>query len=288
LLLDFRYGSNPHEGATAEALPEIKLFGRAVLSLNAYLDMQVGSAVASSKEGRLVYVKHALPAFYVDTCNRSDWRERFEFCKRINKGRDFGCFVLNGLLSIEAAQILATFRHHTILCKDITADALAYLQNADVQASNRGLLIASGEIRSFDHMQVTTQTSYHKISLDVSLPTGHDFASDIERVVRLSRTLAVGIFIDEELVYNCCGFLDPIEALEFSLQPFVSGDNKSLTVATDACFGVKDPEALLANSRASTLYLFGAKAEYPALIDALQKAGVTVHLGARRAFSYPA
>lgn len=282
----FKYGLNPHEPGNYDHLPHFDLTpARNAISLNAYLDIHTAFQAANGRPGRLVYCKHALPVFTIDT-NAPDWKAHFARTIAINAGRDFGGFVFTGCLTAEIVGTVDAFRFHTFAAPQVSREAIAMIESEALQKRHRGIMLGVGDIAPVDAIRFTSSSSEHKLHFSTALPIEQTPDSGIERIVRLSRTLCAGVFEGENLLYNNSGFVDPLELIEYTVRPFKGRDNSGLTLCTDACFGVKNPLPLLKDGGIRTLHLYGTKAEYPALIALLEEGGVTVHVHDRRAFSY--
>lgn len=282
----FKYGLNPHEAGTYDVLPDLGLVpaGRPI-SLNAYLDIHTAAQAANGRRDILVYSKHALPLFSVDTA-KPDWRNAFTRMIAINAGRDFGGFVFTGRLTEEIVTAIDAFRFHTLSAPAADPGAIKLIESETMQQRHRGIVLAIGDIAPATEIRSTSTSSGHALQFTTELPVEQTADGTIERIMRLSRTLCAGIFENGNLLYNNSGFVDPLELVAFTLRPFEGADNSGLALATDACFGVKNPLPILAAAGIRTLHLFGAKAEYPSLIALLEENGIAVTVHERRAFSY--
>lgn len=279
-LTSLSYGINAQDRVQISSLPDMTVTGPP-LSMNAYIDIHTGYQLASLKSGWLVYCKHALPMFAIDT-EKASWKERLQQVLEVNSEREFGCFVFNGTVNREIFEAIADYRFHTLGAPAITPDVVRRIMDGKFQERNRKVVIATGAIPLETHQRHSSETSVHKIVYDVSLPTDETM---LQRCVRLCRTLCVCIESkDGDLILSNSGFVDPIEAIRFSFAMLDAWDFRNLVVGTDACFGVKNPARLLAKHSVSKCVLFGPKNTGSDLVAAFEQHGIILDWSAGRAF----
>ncbi len=280
----FKYGQNPQDIVLQAKIPSLDLLPAGALSLNAYLDINCGYAMAGTRTGQLVYCKHAAPVFALKL-GGSDWTTRLERYIALNAERDFGTFVYNGQMTVDILDAIAGLRFHTLAATSATDQAIAVLDDPGFQARNRGVLFALGDFDADPSRIIRLASAHHQIEYALESPAGDEFACFMERIIRELRTLAAAVFVGEDLARVACGYFDPIELVEHTLAPF-EGCDDDLVFASDACFSVKDPSTLLRAANVTTLHLFGGKGEHVGLVDTLRRNGMAAELHPHRAFRY--
>lgn len=280
----FKYGMNPHENARHRFASDGVVCGGS-LSLNAYFDLDVGYRVAGDDPGRLVYAKHGLPLFSVDT-TAPDWEAALDRCFELNRDRDFGGFTYSGVLTPELVARLQGLRHHTISSPAAAPEALALLADGPVQDRNRGVTAAIGISPLPAARTYTIQAGEASVSFNRGYDDPGGAEGILRRMVNCGRTLTAAVHSGPHVLYANSGFTDPLQLLAVSLAPFTDEAGPDLVVATDACFSVKDPTPFVTRANVSELWLFGTKKEHDDVAVRLEREGIRTVLVPERAFSY--
>src|ERR1700722_2683551 len=247
----FKYGINPHEEAWHQLDFEGTVIG-GMLSLNAYFDIDVGYRVAGRDPGRLVYAKHGLPLFSVDT-TAPGWESVLDRCFALNRNRDFGCFTYSGELTLDLLTRLQGLRHHTVSAPTAGQEALKLLADSSVQERNRGVVAAIGISPMKADRTYSIQSGEAFISCTRTFEDADGPEGILRRMVNCGRTLTAAVLAGPHALYANSGFTDPLQLLAVSLAPFEGQAGRELVVATDACFSVKDPTSLVTRAGVSEL-----------------------------------
>lgn len=284
MINSFKYGQNPHEVVIQSDIPKLSFYPHSSISLNTYLDINCGYVIAGNRIGQLIYCKHAAPLFSSSLASGNN----IELLRRaidFNERRDFGTYVYTSHLTADFLSTISTLRFHTLAAPSATDAAIDMFLDPDFQTRNRGATLVLGEFLADPCRKVRLSSAHQQIEYALTSPAGDDFSEFMERIVRELRTLSAAVFVDGELMSVGCGYFDPLELMDNVLAPFI-GRELHLTVASDACFSVKDPTELLLRAGVTALHLFGGKQEHVSLVEALRRNGIAAHLHPDRAFRY--
>lgn len=279
-----KYGQNPHEKAVVAKLPDLRTVGQGSLSANAYLDLYAGYQVSQAASGHAVYIKHLTPLFTHDLRGGDA-----AFCPallRMNEGREYGCFVYRGVVTVEIARLLLRIPAHTLAAEGFTPEAADFLAEDGIKQANRGIVLVESDIPHVKESKIKLENDIHRLMLDDVKPVADDINGKVHRILKFCRTVATNIYSGDHLVYTVCGEFDVTAGLERALAVASSNGLVDFDVATDACFGVKSPVSLLREHRVRKLFVFGEKANHSLLTRELGGSGVEVVYCSRRAFAY--
>lgn len=261
-MLKFKYGINPYDNASLVFGNGLNIEAKNEISLNAFLDIIVGIMAAKQSGHDIVYTKHAIPIFGFAFNNANELNKKIIRAQYINQDYEFGAFCFRKEISLDTIEAIGEYRFHTIAAKYIKSDAMEYIISESFQEHNRCVTA----VQYGDYEKLIPNNIYMKIGLgntSINTSIGKNMLPSRFSYLNYIRTIGT-IAIDKrsgDLLTSTACELSPTNALKTILNRIDNDliDENSVEIATDACYGVENPNFIAKNKSISKLVLFGKK-----------------------------
>ena len=292
-----KYGLNPHRKARLLG-GNIEIVNGNEVSLNSFLDVVKGQRLLSSQNNcsvSLAYIKHVEPVWSCGGGDHIELTSRAKYCVSINREVTHGTFVVGGVLDDRMFDVVKELdlAFHTIAASSFSAPVIEAVSSGEFQALNKGVAMVKTDSRHRVTMMsivlggARIEFDDEDGSIDANLvrTVGRNMSDAIDdselaslgSVLSSIRTTAYACLSEGDLLMSMGGALDSVTGLQQFVHTVTRRgiDLSKAVVATDGCFGIRDPVPTLHRSGVKRFVFCGGKDTDNDVLSACDSLGIT-------------